>query len=172
MPELTAKPDSSIRLHKLVQASRQQVYDTWLNAELYPKWFAPDPRSQCTEVAIDATVGGEMRLVMQSPSGTITGVGRFTELVPARRIVYTWFWEEMPEFGGNSTVTIDLYDTENPHGGGPAAEVVLTHEGLTDANERSEHTGGWWTTLRAIGFFVRGVDPREAMYGQPAQAAG
>ena len=56
------------------------------------------------------------------------------------------------------------------YGDGPATEIVLTHEGLNTPVERSEHTGGWWGCLKALGYFVRGIDPREAMYGQPAKA--
>ena len=160
-----------IRLNKLVQAAPQMVYDTWLDAAQYPKWFAPGPEAQCLEVAIDPTVGGAMRVVMQTPNGTVTGVGTFKELVPGKRIVQTWGWEEMPEMAAGSILTLDLFETDNPHGEGPATEIVLTHEGLNTPVERSEHTGGWWGCLKALGYFVRGVDPREAMYGQSAQAS-
>lgn len=171
MPTPSTPPEDRVRLNKLVQASPQQVYDTWLDAASYPKWFAPDPQSRCTEVTIDPSVGGKMRICMESAGhGKITGVGTFTELVPAKRIVYTWGWEEMPEMGAGSTVTIDLIACDNPYGDGPATEIVLTHEGLKTPIERSEHTGGWWGCLKAIGYFVRGVDPIDAMYGQPMQS--
>ncbi|MEM9913965.1 MAG: hypothetical protein AAF911_03280 [Planctomycetota bacterium] len=39
-----------------------------------------------------------------------------------------------------------------------------------NAAERGEHSGGWWSCLRALGYHVRGVDAREAMYGQSAEA--
>jgi uncharacterized protein YndB with AHSA1/START domain len=163
-------PADSVRLNKLVQASPQQVYDTWLDAASYAKWFAPEPSVRCEEVSIDATVGGEMRVVMQSDNGTHTGIGTFTELVPGKRIAYTWGWAEHPEMGAGSTVTMDFLEADNPYGDGPATEIVLTHEGLNTPVERSEHTGGWWGCLKALGYFVRGVDPREAMYGQPSDA--
>ncbi len=170
MPEPLVNPENRVRLHKLVQASPQQVYDTWLDATTYPKWFAPDPNSRCTSVSIDARVGGHLRIKMQSPNhGTITGTATFTQLVPGRRIAYTWGWEELPEMGAGSIVTIEFFEAENPYGDGPATEIILTHEGLKTVMERSEHTGGWWGCLKAIGYFVRGVDPIAVMYGQPAQ---
>ena len=43
MTEPAAQPQPLVRLNKLVQASPQQVYDTWLDASLYPQWFVPDP---------------------------------------------------------------------------------------------------------------------------------
>lgn len=167
----TSPTEKYVRLHKHVRATRQRVYDAWLDAEQYCQWFAADPKHQCTEVSIDARVGGTMRIVMQSPGGTHIGGGEFIELIPGEKIVYTWTWEDMPEFGGNSKVTIELFETDNPYEDAPATEIVLTHEGLNTAAERSEHTGGWWATLRAMGYYVRGVDPREAMFGQPQKNA-
>lgn len=171
MAQPTAQPGNFVQLHKLVQASPQRVYDTWLDAASYPKWFAPDPDSRCTEVSIDPRVGGHLRIVMQSPGhGKITGTATFTELVPGKRIAYTWGWEELPEMGAGSIVSIDLIAAENPYGEGPATEIILTHQGLKTPLERSEHTGGWWGCLKALGYFVRGVDPIQAINGTPAGA--
>lgn len=172
MADPTPKPDNAVRLNKLVQASPQQAYDTWLDAASYAKWFAPDPSVRCEEVSIDATIGGEMRVVMQADNGTHTGIGTFTELIPGKRIAYTWGWVEYPEMGAGSTVTMDFLEADNPYGDGPATEIILTHEGLNTPVERSEHTGGWWGCLKALGYYVRGVDPRKAMYGQTSGAAG
>jgi len=170
MPDPASEPDKRIRLNKLVQASPQKVYDTWLDPQTYPKWFAADPNVDCTSVQIDSKVGGKIRIAMTTPDGEFIGEGEFIELQPGRRIVHAWSWLGEPDFGADSTIIIDLYETDNPHGDGPATEIVLTHEGLGTAYERSDHTGGWWSTLRAIGYFVRGVDPREAMYGGDAAA--
>lgn len=171
MTDPAASPETSIRLNKLVQASPQKVYETWLNAELYPKWFAPDPQAQCTEVQIDARVGGKFRIVIGTPGGDHIGLGEYLELVPGKRIVCTWSWEGESDFGANSTITIELFETDNPHGDGPATEIVFIHGQLNSAHERSDHFGGWWGALRAIGYFVRGIDPREAMYGNTATNA-
>lgn len=165
------QPDNAVRLNKLVQASTQQVYDTWLDGAMYPKWFAPDPQATCTQATIDATVGGKFRIVIGTHGGDHVGFGEFLELVPGKRIVSTWSWEGEGEAGSNTTLTLELYEAENPHGDGPATEIVLTHAGLTTAAHRSDHTGGWWGCLKALGYFVRGVDPREAMHSQTNKTA-
>ncbi len=170
MTEPTAQPENAVRLNKLVQAAPQKVYDTWLDASQYAKWFAPEPGVTCTGITLDATVGGTFSVVMQTPNGTHTGEGVFTELIPGRRIAFTWGWVEHPEMAEGSTVTLDFLDADNPYGDGPATEVILTHAGLDTAVKRSEHTGGWWGCLKSLGYFVRGVDPREAMAGQTAGA--
>jgi len=156
----------SIRLHKLVRASRQRVFEALTTAEQYPHWFAPGPKESCVNVIVEPRVGGRFRFEMTDGDGNAhVGVGEFTEVVEHRKLSYTWMWENNPEFGGDSQVTWELFDADNPYDAGqPATEIVLTHDKLPTPAERSEHTGGWWNCLRALGYYVRGVDPREAMF--------
>lgn len=168
-----AQPSTSIRLHKHVQASPARVFEALTTADQYAKWFAPDPNITCGEVVVEPAVGGAFRFEMVMPDGSKhVGIGTFTEVVENQKISYTWSWENQPDFGGNSQVTWELFEAENHlNPKQPATEVVLTHDKLNTAAERSEHTGGWWQCLRALGYYVRGVDPREAMFGKPAASA-
>ncbi|MEM1097591.1 MAG: SRPBCC domain-containing protein [Planctomycetota bacterium] len=166
-----ANVSTSIRLHKLVRASRERVFEAWTTPEQMCEWFAPEPDIVCKDVSIEPKVGGAFRFTMQSPNATHTGGGTITAFDRPTKLAYTWSWEGMPDFGADSLVTIELFEAQNPYDPEqPATEVVLTHAKLNSAAERSEHTGGWWGTLRALGFYVRGVDPREAM--APSEAAG
>ncbi|MEM1028546.1 MAG: SRPBCC domain-containing protein [Planctomycetota bacterium] len=157
----------SIRLNKLVRATPERVYEALTTPEQYPHWFAPGPKENCGNVVIEPWVGGRFRFEMTAGDGSQhVGVGEFTEVVESRKLSYTWTWENNPDFGGNSVVTWELFEADNPYEpGAPATEIVLTHDKLPTAAERSEHTGGWWNCLRALGYHVRGVDPREAMFG-------
>ncbi len=166
-----ADPATSIRLNKLVRASKQRVFEAWTKPEQFAAWFAPEAGTVCDGVTIEPRVGGAFRFSMTSPSGRHVGQGTFTVFDPPNVLAYTWSWEGMPDFGANSLVTVELRDAENPYDAGqPATEVVLTHARLTTAHERSEHTGGWWGALRGLGFYVRGVDPRQAMHGEKPTA--
>ena len=64
-------------------------------------------------------------------------VGKYVELIPARRVVFTWGWEGnqiVPP--GSSTVEIDL----EPDGDG--TRLRLVHRGLPD-EAIPTHTEGW-----------------------------
>ncbi len=165
-------PAPVIQLHKHVRATRQRVYEALTTADQFPHWFAPGPMERCGGVIVEPWVGGRFRFEMTDGRGKQhIGVGTFTEVIEHQKLSYTWNWENNPDFGGNSQVTFELFDAENPiDPGQPATEIVLTHEKLHTAAERSEHTGGWWNCLRALGYYVRGVDPHQAMYGKTASA--
>jgi uncharacterized protein YndB with AHSA1/START domain len=64
--------------------------------------------------------------------------GRYVELDPPHRIVFTWGWESgaLPVEPGSSTVTVEL------RAEGGTTHVRLTHTGLSEDMQR-HHAGGW-----------------------------
>jgi uncharacterized protein YndB with AHSA1/START domain len=64
--------------------------------------------------------------------------GRYVELVPGRRVVFTWGWESgaIPVEPGSSTVEVDLTE----HDG--VTRLRLIHRGLAAA-VRPMHDDGW-----------------------------
>lgn len=65
-------------------------------------------------------------------------VGEILELIPDRRVVFTYGYRDNPAMGPGSTkVRIEL----EPDGEG--TRVVLTHEGLPDKASARGHEGGW-----------------------------
>jgi len=63
--------------------------------------------------------------------------GKFVEVIPSRRVVFTWGWKDNPVVPpGSSTVEIDL----EPDGQG--TRLRLVHRGLPDGAIAS-HAEGW-----------------------------
>ena len=65
--------------------------------------------------------------------------GEYSEVVPKRRLAYTWAWESTPD--RVSLVTVDL----SPANGG--TELVLTHHRFFDGAARDRHQQGWTRVL-------------------------
>ncbi len=171
-PPCDPAPAASVRLNKLVRAPRRRVFRALTSAEEFPHWFAPAPEQTCRNVVVEPWVGGRFRFEMTDGQGKQNiGNGTFLEVIENEKIVYNWTWESMPDFGGDSQVTFELHEADNPYEDAPATEIILIHERLTTAQERSEHLGGWWLTLRALGYHVRGIDPREVMFGKSRGSA-
>jgi uncharacterized protein YndB with AHSA1/START domain len=92
------------------------------------RWVGPDATA-------DPVPGGPLRWT--HPNGA-TVVGRFVELVPHRRVVFTYGWEDgrmgvPPE---STTVEIDLTEEDG------ATTVRLVHHGLPPAVV-DDHEQGW-----------------------------
>jgi uncharacterized protein YndB with AHSA1/START domain len=63
--------------------------------------------------------------------------GRFLEVKPPQKLVYTWRWlgalEQMPE----TRVTVEFLPVDQ------GTEVILTHGNFPDVPAWQQHRGGW-----------------------------
>jgi len=122
---LIARP--SLTLKRRLNAGPEQVYAAWTDPQKIARWFGPGSVKACSERAsIDARVGGRYRISFDTESGEHFEVGGvYREMVPNRRLVFSWAWHTTPE--RESLVTVSL----KPDGDGTL--LTLTHEQLFDA---------------------------------------
>ncbi|MEX2255273.1 MAG: SRPBCC domain-containing protein [Acidimicrobiia bacterium] len=119
-----------------VHAPAQQLYELLVDPELFVLWMAD-------EATLDPVVGGVIRWT--HPNGDSCS-GSYVELVPARRVVFTYGWEradvEIPP--GSTTVEIDLIPQD-----GETTVLRLVHRGLDDL-AADAHAGGWTHYLERL----------------------
>ncbi len=72
---------------------------------------------------------------MRRTARRIASAASIEEIVPNRKLVYTWAWESTPE--RESLVTVEF----KPSGDG--TELVLTHQRFADSQARDRHQHGW-----------------------------
>jgi uncharacterized protein YndB with AHSA1/START domain len=65
------------------------VYDAWLDECSLREFMCPAP-GQATEVAVDARLGGSVRVVMTFPDGQTEITGEFVALDRPERVSFTW----------------------------------------------------------------------------------
>ena len=134
--------DTRLVLRRTYAAPVAAVYAAWTDPAQMKHWMGPSDDFGESEVAMDVRVGGRYRIVMHAPDGETHRVGGvFQEIVPGRKLVYTWAWESTPE--RESVVTVEF----KPAGEG--TELVLTHQRFADTEARDKHQHGW------SGCFVR-----------------
>jgi uncharacterized protein YndB with AHSA1/START domain len=98
--------------------------------------------------------GGTFRVEFPAPNGA--AAGEYVEVVPNRRVVFTWGWEGNENIPpGTSTVEIDL----EPRNGG--TRLRLVHRGLPDSEVKT-HADGWDYFLGRLTDVAEGRPPREA----------
>jgi uncharacterized protein YndB with AHSA1/START domain len=111
-----------------IAASADVVWAHLTTAEGLVRWVGPD-------AVAEPVPGGALRWT--HPDGA-TVVGRFVELVPHRRVVFSYGWEDgrMGVPPGSTTVEIDL--TEE----GGVTTLRLVHHGLPP-EAVDDHERGW-----------------------------
>ena len=125
-----------LEVRRTLAAPVATVYAAWTDPGQVSQWMAPSDDFGPTEASMDVRVGGRYRIVMRGPDGELHRVGGlYQEVVPQRRLVYTWAWESTPE--RESRVTVEFRPT------GSGTELVLTHDRFFDAEARDKHAHGW-----------------------------
>jgi uncharacterized protein YndB with AHSA1/START domain len=85
------------------------VFDAWTRAELVKRWWAPKSHGvSIVSCEADVREGGSYRYVMRHHEhGDIAFSGKYIEVTPYSRLVYTQFFEPMMDAGA-VIVTITL----------------------------------------------------------------
>ena len=126
-----------------IEALAELVFEMLTQGEHLVRWMAP-------AADVDAHPGGQIRWTHANGD---TCSGRFLELIPGRRVVFTYGWEradvEIPP--GSTTVEITLIAR------GTATELHLVHRGLAGPMADA-HTGGWDNYLQRLADVAEGRD--------------
>lgn len=151
------KSDCEIVVTRTVKGPAHLVFEAWARPELFRRWWAPKSFG-VTLISYEADVrtGGSYRLEMghHSTEKTMAFFGRYIEVIPGRRIV--WTNEEGDDEGAVTTVTFEAkgdLTLVTVHDLYPSKEAL-------DEAIASGSTGGWDEQLKQLGELVGTMDPR------------
>ena len=126
----------SLSIVRKYDAAPGKVWRAITEPEMLKKWMAPSDAFKVPVAEADLRVGGRYHIIMNAPDGQVHDVsGVYREIVPNKKLVYTWAWKSTPE--RQSVVTIEL----RAAGGG--TELTLRHEQFFDEEARNHHEQGW-----------------------------
>jgi uncharacterized protein YndB with AHSA1/START domain len=126
---------SVVRIERFIPAPAEQVFNAWLDPASMARWLSPSGHA---EADVDARVGGRLRVAMVAAGIRIEHTGIYRELVPHRRLVFTW---QSPYTGPDpSLVTVELTARD------AGTQLLLIHEFLP-AERVESHAGGWGTIV-------------------------
>ena len=109
--KVTTPSDREIRLTRLFNAPRHLVFEAMTKPEHVRRWWGNLGEGYSVPVCdIDLRPGGAWRFVNRHPKGEVAFSGRYMEIVPPSRLVFTEVMEPYPEPG--SVVTTE-YTEEN-----------------------------------------------------------
>lgn len=124
-----------LQLTRLIKAKPAEIFAAWTQPELIVQWFAPGTMT-VPQAETDLRSGGRYTIRMMREDGeSFTTWGHYKEIIPNRKLVFTWGWDG-PE-RHESLVTVEF--KEHVQG----TEIVLTHERLANAEQTRMHAEGW-----------------------------
>ena len=134
----------SLSIVRKLDAAPGKVWLAITEPEMLKKWMAPGDDFKIPVAEVELRVGGRYHIIMNAPDGQVHDVcGVYREIVPNKKLVYTWAWKSTHE--RESVVTIELRSA----GGG--TELTLKHEQFADSEARDRHQQGWTGCLARLG---------------------
>jgi uncharacterized protein YndB with AHSA1/START domain len=134
-------------LRRRYPVAPEKVWRAWTDPQALIRWFGPGEPDSVTVAEVDLRVGGRYHIVFHTPDGEHHDVsGVYQEVVPNRRLVFSWAWRSTPE--RVSRVTVEL--TPMPEG----CELLFTHDRFFDRAARLNHERGWRPTLDKLEAFL------------------
>ena len=140
---------TSLEIIRFINAPPARVYRAWTDPAELQRWFGPEG-VRAIKIAADVRVGGKYRWDLVKQNGEEWAcLGEYRELIPGRKIVFTWKWDDDEAWEDHdSVVTVELSDREG------GTEVKLTHEKLPSEESRDRHNEGWDSVFDRLEKFV------------------
>jgi uncharacterized protein YndB with AHSA1/START domain len=140
------RPSLSITRHYAV--APEKVWRAWTEPQALSRWFGPADTESVTSADMDVRVGGHYSIAFRTTDGEEHRVsGAYQEVVPLRRLSFTWAWQSTPD--RISLVAIEL----EPKDGG--CELRFRHDRFFDQQARDNHERGWTGTFTKLDAFLR-----------------
>jgi uncharacterized protein YndB with AHSA1/START domain len=148
------KSDRELVVTRTVNAPARIVFKAWTNAEYFKRWWAPKSFGlTILSCEMDVRVGGGYRLVFAADPEPMAFFGKYLEVVPNSRIV--WTNEEGGENGQVSTVTFQERDGKTLI---VLSDLYPTKDALDAAIESGSTAGGMQETFDQLEEFVASMD--------------
>jgi uncharacterized protein YndB with AHSA1/START domain len=121
------KSETSFQIKRTLAAPREKVFRAFTEPEALNQWWMPGEGFSVPSAEVDLRAGGAYRIGMKNPKGKLFYVvGKYREVRPPEKLVYTWRWEGIEEGMGETLVSIELRDLSGE------TELIVTHEQFPD----------------------------------------
>lgn len=131
----------TVTIRRMLAASREEVFDAWLDAQGMGEWMRPNLVTNCA-VELEPRVGGHFRIIMTQPDATFVNTGEFRVLDRPAKLQFTWVssrwaYEE-------TLVTVELHQRQ------AQCELILTHERFPLEHSGEQLVNGWTQILEKL----------------------
>lgn len=135
-------PDTKLQIKRFIKAEVTKVFAAWTKPDLMKQWFAPGTMTVAFAEA-DVRIGGRYSIQMKKDDGeSNTTWGNYLEIIPQRKLVFTWGWEGEDRY--ETLVTVEFEEKK------AGTEVTITHERFQNTEHTKMHTEGWNACLDSL----------------------
>lgn len=135
---LRPDPNLDLSITRTFDAPASVMFEIWSKQEHLLRWWGPKD-STTTHFDLDFRVGGAYRArFVHDERGESWMNGRFVEIVPEQRIVFTFAWEhENPELSMETLVTVSFAEKDGK------TTQTFHQTPFVNADTRDNHIKGW-----------------------------
>ena len=146
----TTELTEAIVVERTLDAPVARVWSALTNVDKMRQWYLPCWRNDLNLKEFKPEVGFEFEFVVEHEGNTYHHLCKITEVIPEKKIAYTWRYKGEP---GNSLVNFELYPD------GDKTRLKLTHTGIetfpkTPAYARKNFEAGWTTIATELEQFL------------------
>jgi uncharacterized protein YndB with AHSA1/START domain len=136
---MSVKNENEVRVEKVIKAPAKAVFQALSEGRLFNNCGAA-----MDQVKIDFRSGGLYQLFF--PHAEVKLCGKFVEIVPGKKIRFTWGDEGSDPGFPLSDVSVELFAD------GEKTRIVILHTGFKTKDEADSHDQGWTSGLEDLGF--------------------
>jgi uncharacterized protein YndB with AHSA1/START domain len=132
--------ERTLRLVHTFEASPARLFAAWTDPRQFMQWFGPHGMTN-TFCEFDLRVGGTWQLEAEGRDIHRAVSGKYLEIDPPRRLVFTWAWHE-----SGRLVSPREHETKVALGFKPVGrrtELTLTQSLFRDRTGADNHRWGW-----------------------------
>lgn len=133
------------------EASPERLFAAWTDPDQFVQWFGPHGMT-ITFCEFDLRVGGTWRLEAEGLGTRRALSGRYVEIDPPRRLVFTWAWHETGDLATSreheTTVALEFKPV------GRRTELTLTQSRFRDRTGTDNHRWGWTQSFEKLASFL------------------
>jgi uncharacterized protein YndB with AHSA1/START domain len=128
---------------RVINAPCKMVFRAWTDPKQMVQWWSPAD-IECRSVTADLKIGGAYRIHMVSEDGDHIATGKYKEIVPDKRLQFTWRWEKNDRHQPMEPDTMVTVEFKNL---GKTTRLTLIHEGFPEKEFADDHNQGWTSAI-------------------------
>ncbi|MCO5073760.1 MAG: SRPBCC family protein [Rhizobiaceae bacterium] len=139
---------NTVRLHRVIAAKPAKIYRAFTESDAVASWLPPDGFLR-TVHELNPTIGGLHRMSFRNftTGDSHSFGGKYLELVPNERLVYTDRFDD-PNLPGEMKVTVTLKDVS------VGTEILIEQAGIPEMIPLESCYLGWQESLRKLAKLV------------------